>query len=669
MRFARHIRFRKVALTACLALILAFTVIPFARSENPGETDAQEFSKLDENEDGRLSGSEAAAFKGYDANADGKVTLKEFLAGRQKERAGKGQNQPATATDKTDKEINPKVEEYNRKLKAQYEGGNRWAIIIGVSKYKVSPIAGAAGGARMLAEALEKYCGYDPSRMVLMVDGARDSPLHPTKKNIIAQVTTLLKEIQEKDTLLVTFSGHGVTDKGISYLCPIEFDSESPETAWKADELRAILHECRASQKLLVLDSCHSGGASATPELKPPSSQEMGTAFEQSRGLITFASCRKDETALGTQQYGMFTYYLVRGLRGAADFDRNGIVDSDELYKYVLLEVPIAVAEAKAHRKQTPVRIMGEDVVGVFALSRPTGKLEEEKRPARIKPGEMFENSIGMKLISLPPGQFLMGSPENEYRRSRDEPVEQSVTIASVLLMGTHEVTQDQYTSVMGKNPSYFSANGGGSELVEGLKTKNFPVEQVSWIDAMKFCETLSNLPEERAAFRMYRLPTEAEWEFACRAKTITVFHCGDTLSSEQANIRGDKPYLDSPEGPTLGRTAKVGSYKPNAFGLYDMHGNVAEWCLDWYAPRVFAPLGYVSPDLIKQLDTKGRKEMASPVNPEGPKKGETRVFRGGAYTGDVTYARSAARRHNDPGLRSRSIGFRVVCQIVRPNP
>src|SRR5262249_52025779 len=144
---------------------------------------------------------------------------------------------------------------------------------------------------------------------------------------------------------------------------------------------------------------------------------------------------------------------------------------------------------------------------------------------------------------------------------------------------------------VMGKNPSHFSAAGGGKERVKGMDTKKLPVERVSWDDAVEFCRRLSALPEEEKAGRVYRLPTEAEAEYACRAGTRRAFHYGDKLSSKQANFDGQYAYGGAEKGEYLGRPVAVNSkgYEPNEFGLYHMHGNVWEWCLDLYDKDYYA--------------------------------------------------------------------------------
>ena len=654
-------------------LLLSLIAPTFVRSESFEEIDEQAFRELDVGGDRRLTGREAQSVLRYDADGNGTVSKAEFFAGRKKDRAAGHVHKsgPSTKKLKDGVPLDPTAEAWDRKLKVQFESGNRWAFMVGIDDYKSQKkTKGPVKNAHLLYEALNQHCGYDASRMVILADDLKDPAYYPTLVNMRKHLSALLKKIEPNDTLIVAFSGHGGLTKGKSLLCPIEFDSsDEAGTGWPTDELRLQLQGCPASQKVLILDCCHSGGATTELQTKP-SGVEIGASFEHAQGLLTLAACRKDETSLSTALGVVFTRALVHGLLGHADADHNGIVDSDEIYRYAILEVPIAARELFPDHRQTPVRIIGEDVVGVFALSRPDGPPPKDKGPVRSKAGDRGENSLGMKFICIPTDTFLMGSPEDEFRREGDEPRQQSVTISRLIFIGIHEVTQEQYTAVMGRNPSYYSANGGGSELVEGMKTRQFPVEQVSWNDAIEFCRKLSTLPDEVASFRHYRLPSEAEWEYACRADTTGAFHTGDLISSVQANIRGDRPYLDSPEGPTLGRTTKVGSYFTNAFGLFDMHGNVAEWCQDYYARRPFSSFGFMDKDAIaglKNIDPEKRKAMASPVNPVGPKNGETRVYRGGGHLGDVAFCRSAARRHNLPTFRHRNIGFRVITETRKP--
>jgi sulfatase modifying factor 1 len=258
---------------------------------------------------------------------------------------------------------------------------------------------------------------------------------------------------------------------------------------------------------------------------------------------------------------------------------------------------------------------------------------------------KIITNSIGMKLARIPAGSFMMGSPETEAERTGKEKLHK-VTITRPFYMGVHEVTQDEYLRVM------------GGTLRSTFRGKDNPVENVEWQRARVFCERLSALPEEKKAGRTYRLPTEAEWEYACRAGTSTAFHFGDSLSSEQANFNGNYPYGKAPQGKYLRRTCKVGSYQPNAFGLYDMHGNVAEWCADWYDPKYYLN----SPEKDPQGPAKGV------VGTKFTSFGDDNFFvviRGGSWVDDARACRSAYRFRGMPNTQYRLIGFRVVCEVA----
>jgi len=176
---------------------------------------------------------------------------------------------------------------------------------------------------------------------------------------------------------------------------------------------------------------------------------------------------------------------------------------------------------------------------------------------------------IKMEFVLIPSGEFIMGSPSNEEGRDRDEGPQHRVRISKGFYMGQTEVTQSQWRSVMSTKPSRFKGN-------------NLPVEQVPWNDAVEFCKKLS-----QRKGKTYRLPTEAEWEYACRAGTSTPFNTGSTISTSQANYNGNFTYGSGQKGVDRQKTTEVGSFAPNSFGLYDMHGNVWEWCSDWYDIRV----------------------------------------------------------------------------------
>jgi eukaryotic-like serine/threonine-protein kinase len=240
---------------------------------------------------------------------------------------------------------------------------------------------------------------------------------------------------------------------------------------------------------------------------------------------------------------------------------------------------------------------------------------------------EDIGNGITLDMVAIPGGNFVMGSPDTEAGRNNDERPQRTVNIAP-FFMGRYEVTQEQCQAVMENNPSYFTSY---------FKGKKRPVEQVTWDEAVEFCRKLS-----QKTGKTYRLPSEAEWEYACRAGTTTPFYFGDTIAPDLVNYNGNNPYGSAPKGIYREQTTDVGSFPPNAFGLYDMHGNVWEWCSDkWHDNYNGAP-------------TDGSSWETGTDN--------DRVLRGGSWFNYAVNCRSANRIRNSAGdLRYRGIGFRVA--------
>jgi formylglycine-generating enzyme required for sulfatase activity len=280
------------------------------------------------------------------------------------------------------------------------------------------------------------------------------------------------------------------------------------------------------------------------------------------------------------------------------------------------------------------------------AVDQKSSPASADPKPLPAVPPSRFTNAVGMTLLRIPKGTFLMGSPLAERERKQNE-TQHEVRLTRPFYLGAHPVTQEQYQAVMGANPSHFSRTGAGKLYVQttaDAELKRFPVENVSWEDAVGFCRKLSELPEEKGLGRVYRLPTEAEWEYACRAGTLVPlpFSFGESLSSADANFFGDNPYGGAPKGPYLSRTTAVGSYRPNAWGLCDMHGNVWQWCSDWLDD------GYAS--------------RSPNEDPPGPEQGKLRCVRGGSWGSPGWDCRSACRGGFEPNRGYSHVGFRVVC-------
>jgi sulfatase modifying factor 1 len=264
--------------------------------------------------------------------------------------------------------------------------------------------------------------------------------------------------------------------------------------------------------------------------------------------------------------------------------------------------------------------------------------------PERIQPGSadpfpvpcaggFVEDSFGVSVVLnvgsvhqrfrwIAPGRFRMGSPADEVERGSAE-VPHEVTLSQGYWIADTACTQAFWLAVWPVNPSHFQENGSN------------PVENVAWHDAQRFIAELNRrLPALYA-----RLPTEAEWEYACRAGTTTPFSFGKQITPEQVNYHGDYPCVGGEKGLYRQRTAPVGTLPPNPWGLYEMHGNVWEWCADWYAEYLPEPQ----------------------VDPRGPALGRMRVLRGGTWSDPARYARSATRSRIEPAYRPRSTGFRIV--------
>jgi len=340
------------------------------------------------------------------------------------------------------------------------------------------------------------------------------------------------------------------------------------------------------------------------------------------------------------------------------------IVDADSGWSIRLkqgnYEVELAGGDDRFQLDQDTITVTRGDKVRVrVTLKRRVAK-REYKPPLAVAPFDAAQakkhqqawagylgvpleetNSIGMKLALIPPGEFDMGSTEEEIAQLIKEAKEKNipgwsvdriptegprhrVKITRPFYLGLCEVTQAEYQRVMGTNLSKFEGAGGRA-----------PVERVSWTDAVEFCRRLSQLPEEKAAGHVYKLPSEAQWEYGCRVGTTTRYYFGNdaTHLAEYAWWRGNSD----------GTTHPVGEKKPNAWGLYDMHGNVWEWCADWFGEEYY-----------KQ----------SPSNdPTGPPSGTVCVLRGGSWHDEYPHSFRCAYRGNlHRGYPDRYRGFRVVC-------
>lgn len=275
-------------------------------------------------------------------------------------------------------------------------------------------------------------------------------------------------------------------------------------------------------------------------------------------------------------------------------------------------------------------------VAAVIAAEKVTPQATINQKEAAQKAGLPLEKKIeigsdaNIALIYIPAGEFDMGSPLEEIKRDNDE-AQHHIKLTKAFYMGKFEVTQLQYRVIMNENPSKFAGD-------------NYPVDNVNWYEAARFIKRLS----DKTGLK-FRFPTEAEWEYACRAGTTTAFNTGTTIDSDLVNYDASTPYANGIIGKEMKRTTKVGSYPPNAFGLYDMHGNVWEWCGDVYKDDYY--------------------KITPSIDPNGPQEdvqGADRVMRGGAWNEKAPKCRSADRNNRRPKANQPMIGFRIVMEIEK---
>ena len=293
-------------------------------------------------------------------------------------------------------------------------------------------------------------------------------------------------------------------------------------------------------------------------------------------------------------------------------------------------------ASPDSKRQQAPVEGAHRSL-GSSAPNQVAGERGEANRSDTTKPGKTFTNSVGMKLVSIPAGEFKMVSGksaaeiaklfDSKEEYFKNEHPQHTVRLSKGFYMATTEVTQGQFEAVMGTTP--WKGEAYAKENAEHAAS------YIDWNDATEYCVRLS-----KKEGRKYRLPTEAEWEYACRGGSTTAYSFGDDASGlrDYAWFHGNT--FDAGEQ----YAHQVGQKRANSFGLYDMHGNVYEWCSDWYDEDYYGK----SPS----------------VDPKGPTSGSSRVLRGGSWGYNAQFCRSAYRYRSTPSYRHGSPGFRLVCEL-----
>jgi formylglycine-generating enzyme required for sulfatase activity len=490
-----------------------------------------------------------------------------------------------------------------------------------------------------------------------------------TKEEIQIALNALKVRAQGAKLALVFFSGHGMDGQPDGYATEDTFllpvDATIPDVNYldtRAISLSSVLTALKnapVTARAVFLDCCRSGAPKATAALASSTKNfgdidervkaALGKAVVPDATLVAFAASpgRKAAAFLTeADENSPFTKFLTDQLATGTGNLRDLVEAAAETTEtrtgkrqvpyvtYTGAASAIRQIVFRTSPSQLPVTTPGmteaeierrarELAAQMAAEGTGTGAPGTLKREQRTEGSVLDQGAVGkaiqvklpgdvlIKFAYCPPGSFMMGSPTSEADRSEDEDQVQ-VRISKGFWMGQTEVTQGQWAAVMGSNPSNFKGN-------------DLPVEMVSWDDAQAFITKLNQSLPLTGGWK-YALPTEAQWEYACRAGTESAFHFGDTLNGKEANCDGNNPYGTSTKGPYLEKTVKVGSYAANAWGLYDMHGNVWEWCAD--SLDFFVPF---------------------------------RVFRGGSWRGNAQNCRAANRTRFTPAIRFNYLGFRVA--------
>jgi formylglycine-generating enzyme required for sulfatase activity len=502
-------------------------------------------------------------------------------------------------------------------------GEKRTALVIGNCAYPQAPLRNSINDAKAVTAALRE-CGFD---VTLKTDCNHDA--------MEAAVAEFGGRIREGGgTALFYFAGHGVQVGGHNYLVPsgeeVKTEDEVEDRCLDMDKVLNKMGKASSRVNIVILDACRNNPFAGTR-----GSRGLAVVQATKGTLIAYSTAPGTVAADGSGEHSFYTESLLRHIRkplSIADVFMNVRRDVMEVTKEA--QVPWE-STSLTHPFYFVYPAPGTPKEEEIPKPPEGGTTNSGRKPVAgpdlsgegRKAGEVESVDLGggmkMELVWIPAGSFQMGSPSSESGGDDDEGPVHTVELDG-FWMGKYEVTQEQYQAVMGKNPSNF----------KGAKN---PVVAVSSDDAADFCRKatakVAQASSPASVGKTFRLPTEAEWEYACRAGSTTRFCFGDS-----DNGLDDYAWYSGNSGK---QTHPLGEKKPNEWGLYDMHGNVWEWCGDWYA---------------------GKYGAGAAKNPQGSSSGVGRVLRGGGWNNDPVDCRSADRYWNMPTFMSSNFGFRVGC-------
>jgi formylglycine-generating enzyme required for sulfatase activity len=532
---------------------------------------------------------------------------------------------------------------------AAAEAPRRLALVIGNAAYQSAPLRNPVNDATDM-DAVLRRLGFE----VTILRNA-------DRRAMGEAIETFSQKLRKGGVGLFYFSGHGIQVRGENYLVPlgatINREQDAEYEAVSVGRVLGGMDDAGNALNIIILDACRNN-----PYARSFRSSARGLAVVQAaRGsLIAYATSPGSVADDGSSRNGVYTQYLLKAIVTpglsveqvfkkvrteviGATGDKQRPWESSSLTEEFYFVAPQGASPSSAARSDPEATMWAlveqsanpEDVRD-FLTAYPNGRFapaarvklrQLERQPAATPPGgtqvavgvypqpaeapKTQRNSIGMEFVLIPAGEFRMGSNDGG---NEEKPVH-TVRISKAFYLGKYEVTQGQWQAVMGNNPSSFTGDA------------NLPVEQVSWEDAQDFIRKLN----AREGGTKYRLPTEAEWEYAARAGAMTAYSFGD-----DARQLGNYAWYDE---NAANKTHPVGQLQPNVWGLYDMHGNVSEWVQDWYGEYV----------------------AASVTDPQGPASGSHRVLRDGSWDDFASRCRAAARGLNPPGGRNGGLGVRLL--------
>lgn len=556
--------------------------------------------------------------------------------------------------------------------------GKKVAFLVGVNEYKKPGFANLKYAERDVSEVGKVLDQLGFSVTVLKGKDA-------TKSAIDSSLREIVETLGKDDLMLVMLAGHGEQKtKKEAYYCPYDSISNNAETMFSIDHLLSDILEPNVGKRLVLIDACRN-------DPDPSRSRGIqGKKISLQEGTTILFSCSAGEKAIESDKlrHGLFTYCVLEGLRGGAADKRSGEIRLSPLTSYV--KQRMSNDDIKQHfpagQIQTPIDPSGGLPITILGkiskatkpelLVAPFGKFTAERTQkawaAYLNQPLELNNSIGVKLRLVPPGKFVMGAKYNPSNQEKPH----TVQITKPFYVSRYEVTRGQFADFVNatnhkttlekndrgtnrgwdSNQYRFLQKTGFSWYNPGWsQEKNHPVVNVSWDDTKYFVDWLS-----RKEGKNYRLLSEAEWEYCCRAGTTTIYTTGNSPTDlvKVGNVLDNTGVgtfqHDKNFGPTAQNqkiagndgyvfTSPVGSFRANNFGLNDFHGNVCEWCNDWFTPSY---------------------QQLGEFDPQGASRGTDRSARGGRFDTGAVLAKSHTRNHGPAGMSDMILGFRIALDI-----